>query len=114
MLPKTNHDAVETDWGHIYIINHGGTTYHKIGVSTVLEKEPGNLRLLGCQTGNPIQLYMVFTALVPDPYAVEAYLHERYAKWHIRGEWYRLSAAQVRRVKKYLKNHGDVGRKFRV
>ncbi len=101
------------EWGHIYIIQHGDCAYYKIGVSTVLEKEPGEARLLACQTGNPILLQIVFTAFVSDPYAVEAYLHARFEKWNIRGEWYHLTRAQLEIAKTYLKKHGDVGRVFR-
>lgn len=67
---------------HVYFIQEGLGGPIKIGVT-------GNpkVRRSGLQIGNPTRLHLL-DAFPAQP-EVEQYLHERLARHHIRGEWFR-------------------------
>lgn len=73
---------------YIYFLKNGGgiNPSIKIGITHSL-----NTRIKELQTGNPRELILIdyFTIETKSAaYAAEAYLHRRFAKQIIRGEWY--------------------------
>jgi hypothetical protein len=52
-------------------------------------------RLNGLQTGSPVELTLLAAGETNHADRVEAYLHRRYGKHRIRGEWFRLSRDNV-------------------
>ena len=68
----------------IYFITQGDE-YVKIGYCS---KNPTN-RLSCLQVGNPAALEL--RAVMGGHLGTEAMLHERFKRYHIRGEWFRLS-----------------------
>ena len=84
---------------HLYIIQCGCSRYHKIGVSTY----PGD-RLEALQTANPMKLSLRFAIAIPNESAIERYLHKKYQKQNIRGEWFDLSENDVASIRTYIKS----------
>ena len=82
--------------GWVYLIRSGRSDYYKIG----LAKDP-KVRLHQLQVGNPEELSIVHTIECEDVVEVEDGLHNRFVRQHHRGEWYRLSAEDVERVRAY-------------
>lgn len=67
---------------HTYLIGAEGSPLVKIGYATNPKK-----RLASLQTGQPMQL----TLLWSHPVDHEAALHERFAEYRVRGEWFDLT-----------------------
>jgi hypothetical protein len=64
----------------------------KIGVTNNLE---GRLRTL--QTGNPEQLTIIFEEEIENPTKIERYLHRRFHKNRLKGEWFsNISVEDIR------------------
>lgn len=69
--------------GLVYIAGAGPDTV-KIGFTTNVRS-----RLKGLSTGSPTEIEVL--AVFPGTMADERELHQRFAKDHLRGEWFRLS-----------------------
>jgi hypothetical protein len=81
-------------WGkseYLYLIKSG--KYTKIGIATSCEDRIGSL-----QIGNPYELSLEKFFHVMDAGDVESALHAIYRKQRVRGEWYDLSAADIRKI----------------
>ena len=70
--------------GVIYFITQEDDRYVKIGYAD----KDANRRLLDLQIGNPHELYLY--AFIDGDIALEKELHERFKKFHIRGEWFQF------------------------
>ena len=82
-------DADETG-GIVYFIKNLTTNNIKIGrTHDDIEKRLSNL-----QIGNDCELAVVKTVEC-DSHVVEAKLHEKFAEFHIRGEWYNITEEQI-------------------
>lgn len=75
---------------YLYFIQQGKSGPIKIGIATDLVR-----RLLQLQNGNPEQLCLL-RALRGADYAVEAKVHERFAKERVLGEWFEPSSRLLR------------------
>ena len=81
----------------------------KIGIARDVKR-----RLVALQIGNPYPLELVGFVPVDDPENAERYLHTRFSRCRLQGEWFRLTAAQVEEAFSLLER-GDVavrGRPF--
>lgn len=88
----TNENQTQTKKGFVYLITDG--ELFKIGYSA---NHPST-RLAQCQTGNPNSLSLV--GFVNGDLETEKELHRRFAANRVRGEWFSLSATDVKSILK--------------
>lgn len=91
-------DAVDGDAtgsGFVYLIKGRGGEY-KLGRTGLVDRRVSQLA-----TGSSVELEVVHEIRTDDPAGVEAYWHRRFADRRLRGEWFKLSAADVRAVKRW-------------
>ncbi len=74
---------------HVYLLESGER--FKIGYTKNIKK-----RLRQLRTGSPFDIRLVHSLEAEQPQALEKQFHDRFAKKRIRGEWFRLDAADVR------------------
>jgi len=70
----------------VYLIKEGDSTFYKIGKGAKPQTRLGSL-----QVGNPRLLHLVSVLWVTShetAFALEALLHERYASYRVKGEWF--------------------------
>ena len=77
--------------GYVYVIQCLGLT--KIGVAENVEA-----RFSALQVGNPTPLRLVNSFASASPLDDEQALHDRFAKYHTRGEWFNLPPRIVNRL----------------
>lgn len=77
----------------VYIIRMTGTDYYKIGIAS----NP-KARLKQLQTGNPIQLEMIYNVRVLDSYGLEGYFHEKLRNTNVQNEWFQLNDATLNEI----------------
>ena len=96
----------EEDWEYItkikdscfvYLIENTHNHYTKIGVST----NPSR-RLRQLQTGNDSILQLIGTIKVEDAFKVEKLLHKSYTQKRVYGEWFAISADDLRVLSSYF------------
>lgn len=76
---------------YVYIIENVDNGAIKIGVGNNPEK-----RLKQLQTGSVSELELVYTSyLCSNAFEIEKIVHKKFEKYHIRGEWYKLSKNTV-------------------
>lgn len=84
----------ESRAGFIYVIYQDcEDRIYKIGMSAALES-----RLKAHQCGSPYELRIACAYFVPDMRAEEAVLHAMFQASQVRGEWFRLSVADLRLI----------------
>jgi hypothetical protein len=86
---KQNADRI-AGAGYVYIIQCENHSLYKIGVAANVESRRQLLQI-GC----PFELRTVEFSKCRDPYATEELLHEMVGKHRVRGEWFRLTDAQL-------------------
>ena len=83
----------------VYIIEqtgeHGFSTIYKIGISKSPQK-----RLQALTTSNPFELQIVHTFAAEPAEEAEAQLHAKYEHIHQKGEWFKLSPAELAALKR--------------
>ena len=84
--------------GYVYLIKHGSRAEYKIGKTLNPIRREGELRLQLPERITPI--HYIETV---DPSGLEAYWHTRFASKRKEGEWFALSAEDVREFKKWRK-----------
>lgn len=82
--------------GYVYVQRHG--TDYKIGYTTSLNKRGRQI-----QIELPQEIELVHSILTDDPVGVEAYWHKRFAAKRTRGEWFKLTKADVAAFKRWSK-----------
>lgn len=78
----------------VYLVKYD--KYYKIGIST------SPMTRLKEFTKLPYELEVITFGYVQDAYKEENYLHEKYADKRIRGEWFKLSSAEVEEIIGYI------------
>lgn len=80
---------VNDNVGHVYVL--GSTAgLHKIGRTTEIDK-----RVAAIDTSSPVPVYLVHSRFVRDSVDLESLLHRKYNHCRERGEWFRLTEAEV-------------------
>lgn len=77
--------------GHVYFIGQVGSSAVKIGKT---RGSPAK-RMAQLQTGNPRSLYLKAYARLRDYDEAEKYLHKKYGRKRIAGEWFALSRRDI-------------------
>jgi len=91
---QPDHDTVQI--GFVYLIKHGARAEYKIGKTVNPVRREGELRLELPEPVRPVHYIET-----DDPAGVEAYWHSRFAAKRKQGEWFALSAEDVRAFKKW-------------
>ncbi len=92
------HSPGSTALGYVYLIRHGSRAEYKIGKTLNPIRREGELRVQLPERVTPV--HYIETV---DPSGVEAYWHNRFAAKRKEGEWFALSAEDVREFKKWRK-----------
>lgn len=84
----------------LYILSCGDMI--KIGVTNDITS-----RLSTLQTGNPIEIKLEYIEQRKEAYKVEAYLHQMFSPYHIKGEWFKGITVNDVRIKILMCHHLD-------
>jgi hypothetical protein len=90
--PATANSSVE---GFVYLAR-GHRGEYKIGRTNLVDRRVSELGAT-----MPVELELVHDIRTDDPAGVEAYWHARFAGQRMRGEWFRLTAADVKAFKRW-------------
>jgi len=82
--------------GYVYLVQHGARREYKIGRTNNTLRREGELR-----TELPERLLPIHTIATDDPSGVERYWHVRFGDKRRNGEWFALTAEDVRAFKKW-------------
>lgn len=93
---KQESDDGASALGYVYMQRHG--TDYKIGYTTSLNKRGRQI-----QIELPQEIELVHSILTDDPVGVEAYWHKRFAVKRTRGEWFKLTKADIVAFKRWSK-----------
>jgi hypothetical protein len=101
--PAENSDEIESQSslqsnppGYVYLVQHGPRREFKIGRTNNTIRREGELR-----TELPEKLEPIHKIETDDPAGVESYWHRRFADKRKNGEWFALSADDVRAFKRW-------------
>ncbi|MBF4510467.1 MAG: GIY-YIG nuclease family protein [Aeromicrobium sp.] len=89
---EQDHSAAESDageFGFVYLMKSG--KYYKVGRSVCAEKRAYEVRLV-----LPEEVVLVHKIKTDDPAGIEAYWHHRFRNRRLRGEWFDLTAQDVK------------------
>lgn len=91
-LSKFSHQKNQKDdSGFVYLAIASQTRWCKIGMS----KQPYK-RMSSLQTGSPLEITLIHRIFTFDMVALEKALHDYYAAYSLRGEWFDLPAECIR------------------
>jgi hypothetical protein len=82
--------------GYVYLVKHGTRNEFKIGKTTNPIRREGEIRL-----ELPEKIQPIHYIKTDDPAGIEKYWHMRFASKRKEGEWFTLTAADVRAFKKW-------------
>lgn len=85
----------DTGYGFVYLVR-GHPGEYKIGRTNLVDR-----RLSELGTTSPVEQKLVHEFKTDDPAGIEAYWHNRFTDKRMRGEWFRLSAADVKAFKRW-------------
>lgn len=86
--------------GYVYLIRHGMRNEYKIGKTYHPVRREGEIRIELPEKVSPVHYIKT-----DDPAGVEAYWHSRFASKRKEGEWFSLTAEDVRAFKRWRKIH---------
>ncbi len=86
----------ETKCGYVYLIKHGNRREYKIGKTFNPIRREGEIILQLPEKVHPIHYIKS-----DDPSGIEAYWHNRFATKRKEGEWFELSASDVKAFKRW-------------
>ena len=93
---EENIDFVTSTIGYVYLLKHGSRREYKIGRTNNPLRREGEM---GIQL--PEKLEPVHYIKTDDPSGIESYWHTRFASKRKEGEWFSLSADDVRAFKRW-------------
>ena len=99
-LPRKEHSPdseatpTKTECGHVYLLYFGGEEY-KIGCSNNVQRRFREIR-----TQMPYDGKIIHAIETGDPEGIEAYWHQYFQDKRLKGEWFKLSASDVKYFKK--------------
>lgn len=82
-------------YGFVYLAQ-GHRGEYKIGRTNLVDRRLGELG-----TKAPVEYQLIHEIKTDDPVGVESYWHRRFADKHMRGEWFKLTVADVRAFKRW-------------
>jgi hypothetical protein len=86
----------ESAQGYVYLLRHGSRREFKIGRTNNPMRREGEIGVELPQELDPIHVIAT-----DDPAGIEAYWHRRFADKRLKGEWFSLTAADVRAFKRW-------------
>ncbi len=89
-------DDISTPIGYVYLVKHGTRREYKIGRTNNPLRREGELGIQLPEKCQPIHYIRT-----DDPAGVEAYWHNRFANHRKEGEWFSLTAEDVRAFKRW-------------
>ena len=94
--PSDSEEATSPSaYGFVYLAQ-GHRGEYKIGRTNLVDRRLGELGAMA-----PIEYQLVHEIKTDDPAGVESYWHRRFADRRMRGEWFKLTAADVRAFKRW-------------
>jgi hypothetical protein len=93
-------ESAPAEAGYVYMIKHGSRREYKIGRTFNPLRREGELEIL-----LPEKLQPVHYIKTDDPAGIEAYWHRRFANKRKEGEWFALTAEDVRAFKRWRRIH---------
>jgi len=101
VLSKTPHDpgvstSESSNVGYVYIVKHGSRAEYKIGKTFNPVRREGEIALQLPEKVRPIHYIKT-----DDPSGVEKYWHTRFAEKRKEGEWFALTAIDVRAFRRW-------------
>jgi len=100
---RTNHSSTEVETGtiepkigYVYLFRHGSRREYKIGRTSNPIRREGEISVELPQGLEPIHVITT-----DDPSGIESYWHQRFAEKRLKGEWFALTADDVRAFKRW-------------
>ena len=90
---QPNSKSEEIEYGFVYLMKSG--KFFKIGRSNCAERREFELRIL-----LPEKLKLIHKIKIDDPAGIEEYWHNRFKDKHKNGEWFDLTASNVKAFKR--------------
>jgi len=91
--PQTDSTSVSSEDGYVYLLSFGEE--YKIGSSSNVER-----RFREIKTQMPYEGKIIHTITTGDPAGIEAYWHQYFRAKRLKGEWFKLSASEIKYFKK--------------
>jgi len=88
------YESVNDEFGFVYLLHFGGDEY-KIGCSNNVER-----RFREIKTQMPYDGKIIHAIKTGDPEGIEAYWHQYFKDKRLKGEWFKLSASDIKYFKK--------------
>lgn len=88
-----------TSYGFVYLVR-GHPREYKIGRTNLVDR-----RLSELGVASAVEQTLIHEIKTDDPVGVEAYWHSRFGAKRMRGEWFKLDAADVRAFRRWKKIH---------
>lgn len=101
--PKSTNIAQRDAGGYVYVVKCAG--YYKIGAT-----KNATQRIARFETSYPHDLRIVRVARVADMKHTERTLHTRFSAKRVKGEWFNLSAGDLRAIARLLPSKIEVQR----
>jgi len=97
-VPRNADDALHANhsFGYVYLVRHGSRREYKIGKTLNRIRREGEVALQ-----LPEKLEPVYYIETDDPSGIEKYWHTRFADKRKEGEWFALTAEDVRAFKRW-------------